>query len=131
MCSGIIGWERFSRHKPAGLRTLVLVSIGAALVTIVSGDLVGDQIRIIAGVMTGIGFLGAGAVMAAKGHIHGLTTAASIWMVAAIGVTAGTGEYSLAIVSSVLAFIVLRLDIIKEKFSSRTHPGSPRDEHYL
>ncbi len=112
--AGIIGFERERARKPAGLRTHILVSVGAALFTLASiygfGNL-GDPARIAAGVVVGIGFLGAGTIIhhEATGGVIGLTTSASIWLVAAIGLTMGAGLYLLAAVTGIIGFIVLRL----------------------
>jgi len=108
-----IGFERQFAGKPAGLRTHVLVCIGAALFTIASLYGFGegaDPARIAAGVVVGIGFLGAGTIIRTpEGILVGLTTASSIWAVAAIGLTAGAGLYILAPVATLLVLIVLRL----------------------
>ena len=106
----LVGTEREMVHKPAGLRTHALVSLGACLFTVVSIDYFDvDPARIAAGIVTGIGFIGAGSIIAEKGHVHGVTTAASLWCVAAIGLAVGVGAYVLAIVSSALVFSVLWL----------------------
>ena len=105
---GIVGLEREKMHKPAGLRTHILVCIGAALATIVSVDYFGaDPARIAAAIMTGIGFVGAGAIIASGKDVHGLTTAASIWTIAAIGIAIGVGYYILASIAAVLVLVVL------------------------
>ena len=107
---GAIGFEREINGKPAGLRTNILICMGAAVFTIVaqhfSSDLEGAT-RIMAGVVTGVGFLGAGALIQEGKGIHGLTTAASIWLVASVGVTCGAGLYALAVVITALALAVL------------------------
>ena len=107
---GAIGLEREINGKAAGLRTNILICMGAAAFTIVaqhfSSDLEGAT-RMMAGVVTGVGFLGAGALIQEGKGIHGLTTAASIWLVASIGVACGVGLYSLAVTITVLALIVL------------------------
>jgi len=115
--TGVIGLERQIHGRPAGLRTHVLVGIGAAL-AMVGGEAVvrlvaaraGVQIdpgRIAAGVITGIGFLGAGTIIRVGDWVRGLTTAASIWFVAALGIVAGQGLYDLAIGGTVIGLIVL------------------------
>lgn len=109
-----VGWERQIGRKPAGLRTHTLVCLGSTLFVLLTvhasqnyggGNV--DPTRIIHGVVTGVGFLGAGSIMRQEGFVQGLTTAASIWMVAAIGVAVGVGAWSLAITGTVLALIVL------------------------
>lgn len=114
----LVGTEREMVHKPAGLRTHALVSLGACLFTVVSIDYFDvDPARIAAGIVTGIGFIGAGSIIAEKGHVHGVTTAASLWCVAAIGLAVGVGAYVLAIVSSALVFGVLWLSKAKKPSS--------------
>jgi len=106
----LVGVEREISHRPAGLRTHALVSLGACLFTIISiyhFDI--DPARIAAGIVAGIGFIGAGSIIAAKGQVQGVTTAASLWCVAAIGLAAGVGDYVLAVVSAVLVFGILWL----------------------
>jgi putative Mg2+ transporter-C (MgtC) family protein len=111
---GAIGLEREIAGKPAGLRTNILICMGAALLTDVSigmttvgGVRVGDPSRLAAQIITGIGFLGAGSIMQARGTITGLTTAATIWVVAAIGITVGAGHYLEAAGAGVLVTVVL------------------------
>jgi putative Mg2+ transporter-C (MgtC) family protein len=108
---GIIGYERESAEKPAGLRTLILVCVGAALFTMasVSFGLMSDPSRIAAGIVVGVGFLGAGTIIHGRGGIVGLTTAAGIWVVAAVGMAVGAGLYLVAGVTTVIVVIALRL----------------------
>jgi putative Mg2+ transporter-C (MgtC) family protein len=105
----VIGFQRERAHRPAGLRTHILISAGAALFTAISGLVFpgGDPSRIAAGVVTGIGFLGAGTILHRTRVVEGLTTAASIWVVAAIGMAAGSGLYILSTISTVIVFCVL------------------------
>jgi putative Mg2+ transporter-C (MgtC) family protein len=119
----IIGFERELHRQPAGFRTHSLVSLGAALFTVVSafgfsGDLV-DPTRIAAQIVSGIGFIGAGTILQYRGHIRGLTTAASLWSVAAIGTAAGAGLYVVAIVGTVLILVILSLLDNVERFARR------------
>ena len=108
--SGIIGWQREKAHRPAGFRTHILIGLGAALFTIVSANFAGaDPSRIAAGVVTGIGFLGAGAIMHKSRVVEGLTTAASIWATAAIGIAVGVGFYIIGTVAALIVFLVLLL----------------------
>jgi putative Mg2+ transporter-C (MgtC) family protein len=109
----IIGYQRERAGKPAGLRTHVLICVGAALFTIAStygfGG-VGDPARVAAGIVTGIGFLGAGAIFHREaGIVQGLTTAATIWAVAAIGLATGAGLYVISAVTTAVVLIVLVL----------------------
>ncbi|MCC6178920.1 MAG: MgtC/SapB family protein [Chloroflexi bacterium] len=111
---GVLGWERERAGRPAGLRTHMLVTAGAAAYTIVSiygfVDLgtVRDPGRVAAQIVTGVGFLGAGTIWRTSSAVRGLTTAASIWLAAAIGMFAGAGLYLLAIVTTVLGYICLQ-----------------------
>jgi putative Mg2+ transporter-C (MgtC) family protein len=106
----LVGVEREISHRPAGLRTHALVSLGACLFTVISIDYFDmDPARVAAGIVTGIGFIGAGSIIAEKGRVQGITTAASLWCVAAIGLAAGAGAYVLAVVSTVLVFGILWL----------------------
>ena len=106
----IIGYQRERSGKEAGLRTNVLISIGAAMFTLISiyGFTGSDPSRMAAGVVTGIGFIGAGIILhRSGGHVVGLTTAATTWAVAAIGVASGAGLYIVATVATVLVLIIL------------------------
>jgi len=119
LCGGVLGWEREASDKPAGLRTNMLVAIGAATATIAALDLFAslardaegavssDPIRIISGVIGGLGFLGAGAILQSQGRIQGMTTAATIWVVGGVGIACGLGNFSLALVSVTISFVVL------------------------
>jgi putative Mg2+ transporter-C (MgtC) family protein len=107
---GVIGAERESRHKTAGFRTNILIAIGSALFTILSLTLASeraDPTRIAAQIVTGIGFLGAGAILRTENHVQGLTTAATIWVNAALGVSAGAGQYHLASIGGAITLAVL------------------------
>jgi putative Mg2+ transporter-C (MgtC) family protein len=109
----VIGFERELSRQPAGFRTHSLVSLGAALFTVVSafgfsGSAV-DPTRIAAQIVSGIGFIGAGTILQYRGHIRGLTTAASLWSVAAIGTAAGAGLYVVAVVGTVLILVILAI----------------------
>jgi len=107
---GAIGLEREFRHKPAGLRTNMLIALGSALFSILSvelGGAAGSPDRVAAQIVTGIGFLGAGAILRSGENVHGLTTAATIWVNAAIGMAAGAGHFVLAISGTCTALLVL------------------------
>ena len=112
---GIVGIEREISGHPAGLRTNILVAVGSCLFTVLSikaFPLTGnaqDTARVAAQVVTGVGFLGAGAVIQTKRAVHGLTTAATIWMVAAVGMAAATDLYLLAIATTIITTGVLTL----------------------
>jgi len=108
---GLIGLEREIVHRPAGVRTHMLVSLGSALFVLVTIEtLPNEAARIIAGIATGIGFLGAGTIFRSKSEVHGLTTAASIWAVAAVGLAVGLGYYLMTIIAVILILIVLQLN---------------------
>ncbi|HLC62600.1 MAG TPA: MgtC/SapB family protein [Candidatus Nanoarchaeia archaeon] len=108
---GLIGIEREIVHKPAGVRTHMLVSLGSALFILLALENTPDGIdKIIAGVATGVGFLGAGTIFKSKIEVHGLTTAASIWAVAGVGLGLGLGYYFITLVSVVLVLIILHLN---------------------
>jgi putative Mg2+ transporter-C (MgtC) family protein len=105
-----LGFERELRQKDAGLRTNILIAVGAALFTLMSIELAGpsgDPGRIAAQIVTGIGFLGAGAIMRTDSGIHGLTTAATVWVNAAVGVAAGGGKYHLAFIATGITLTAL------------------------
>jgi putative Mg2+ transporter-C (MgtC) family protein len=107
----IIGLERELSGKAAGLRTNILICLGAAVFTIISKqmatDTEGSVTRIAAQIVTGVGFLGAGAIIQDRGGVHGLTTAATIWLVASIGMACGAHLYQLALITTLIAIIVL------------------------
>ncbi len=106
-----IGYERARREKPAGVRTHGMVCLGAALFTVVSLYGFGnpnDTARVAAQIVTGIGFLRAGAILREHGSVQGLTTAASLWVTAAIGLAVGTGMVLLSLATAVLVFLLLR-----------------------
>ncbi|MAE42373.1 magnesium transporter MgtC [Candidatus Woesearchaeota archaeon] len=109
LLGGIIGLERKSFHKAAGIRTHMLIAMGAALFTILGTTSFSDPSRIVAGLVTGIGFLGAGAIFRSESHVKGLTTAASMWAVAAIGLSIGIGEYLLGAAAAVIVILILQL----------------------
>jgi putative Mg2+ transporter-C (MgtC) family protein len=114
--SGFIGAEREKSHKPAGLRTHVLVCLGATLATIAGVYYFSaDAGKVVQGVITGIGFLGAGSIMWSRNSVHGLTTAASIWLVAVLGVAVGIGFYWLSVFFALLVLVVLRIKRIERK----------------
>jgi putative Mg2+ transporter-C (MgtC) family protein len=110
---GLVGYDRERLRKAAGLRTNILVSLGAAGFTLAAGAFVtegsgADPTRIVTGVATGIGFLGAGSILRDKeGHVEGVTTAAGIWVVGAIGVACGGGFYVIAATITLLALFIL------------------------
>jgi putative Mg2+ transporter-C (MgtC) family protein len=132
-----IGWEREMNRQPAGFRTHSLVALGAALFTVISGfafpGAENDKTRIAAQIVSGIGFIGAGTILQDRGRIRGLTTAASLWAVAAVGTAAGAGLYVVAVAGAVLIVVVLDLLDRLEYFARRRlellPPSHRRDEH--
>ena len=118
--SGVIGLEREWKGKPAGLRTNILVGVGAALIMIISQEFTTDPARIAAGVITGIGFLGGGIIIQSRGKVYGITTAATIWIVSAIGLTVGMGSYFAAFVATIIALTILYL-FANDKLAKAAH----------
>ena len=105
-----IGLEREISGKAAGLRTNVMICLGAAVFTIISKQMAGETgavTRIAAQIVTGVGFLGAGAIIRDRAGVLGLTTAATIWLVASIGMACGAKSYLLAVISTLIAIVVL------------------------
>jgi putative Mg2+ transporter-C (MgtC) family protein len=124
---GAIGLEREYRRKPAGLRTNMLIAIGSALFSVLSvevGSAAGSPDRIAAQIVTGIGFLGAGAILRSGGNVQGLTTAATIWVNAAIGMAAGIGAYGIAYGAAGITLVVLVLLPLMERIFDR-HDDEP------
>lgn len=109
ICGGIIGFEREYRSKSAGFRTIILISLGSTIFTIVSRHGVGTDDRISANIITGIGFIGAGVIFKDRISVRGLTTAAVIWTSAAIGMTTGIGYHALALALTLITLAVLLL----------------------
>jgi putative Mg2+ transporter-C (MgtC) family protein len=124
----IIGFERSSRHQVAGLRTHILICTGATLLMLLSIWIpqelsvhgTGDPGRIAAQVVSGIGFLGAGAILRLGNNVRGLTTAASLWFVAAVGLAIGAGMFLAAAVAEVLSIITL---VLLDKFEKKMFPS--------
>jgi len=146
LLGGLIGLEREQRSRPAGLRTLIIVCLGATIIMIVSTKLPtqffsgpGEAVvrvdpgRIAAGIVTGIGFLGAGVVLKLGDIVRGVTTAACIWFVAAIGIAIGEGHYALAILGTLAVLVVLwLLHYVEIFFRSNVYPTvtvKVRSEH--
>ncbi len=127
---GLVGLEREMRRRSAGLRTHILVCVGSTLIMLTSiyvFDIYKDAAnvdpsRIAAGIVTGIGFLGAGAIIRSGSGVHGLTTAASLWVVAGIGMSVGCGFYDAAFVSTALVLIIL---LIIRNFENRFKQDNP------
>ncbi|MBI4530222.1 MAG: MgtC/SapB family protein [Candidatus Latescibacteria bacterium] len=109
LLGGIVGLEREWRHRPAGLRVQMLVALGACLFTLASrhGFPGSDPARVAAQIITGIGFIGAGTMLRTESTVRGMTTAATVWVVAAIGMAVGVRFYRLAVVTTVLVALIL------------------------
>ena len=134
VAGALLGWEREAHNKPAGLKTHMIVALGSAAFmlagVLLHNDLVArnqaggaDLLKVLAGIVGGIGFLGAGAIFRSSGEIRGLTTAATIWMASAVGIACGLGEYVLASVSVGMALAVLLLTRIAEQVFIPHRPG--------
>jgi putative Mg2+ transporter-C (MgtC) family protein len=132
LLGGVIGWERELQRMPAGFRTHALVSLGSAIFTVISAYAFtgpgSDPTRIAAQIVSGIGFLGGGAILHYGGTVRGLTTAASLWSVAAVGMAAGAGLYVVAAISAVLVIIGLEVFQRVERMVKRRLdiPSRPR-----
>jgi putative Mg2+ transporter-C (MgtC) family protein len=135
--SGLVGLERQVHRRTAGLRTHILVGLGSCLIMLTSlyvFDIYKDKValdptRIAAGVITGIGFLGAGAIIREKEGVKGLTTAASIWVVSGIGLAVGTGFIRTAVYTTVLVLVILHLLRYLDRFLSQNQkPGNNKED---
>ena len=144
---GIIGFERERHKKPVGFRTYVLVCLGSAVITIVGVETVKktielvssdpllanvikvDTVRLSAQVVTGIGFLGAGTIIHEKNYINGLTSAASLWTVAMIGIAIGYGYYYIGILATILVVFTLFLSTLRSYYNkSNKHHDKDKDD---
>jgi putative Mg2+ transporter-C (MgtC) family protein len=136
LLGGIIGWEREAVDKPAGLRTMTMVCVGSTLFTVVSLELVQvpgaveswDPLRVVAAIIQGIGFLGAGTVLRRGETIKGLTTAAALWAVTAVGVAVGFGMYMTAALGTSTILLILRGLRYLYTQRSRQHKNRPDEE---
>jgi putative Mg2+ transporter-C (MgtC) family protein len=132
---GAVGLERETSHKPAGLRTNILICVSATMMMILSQlsvggkDLGGEAMRIAAGVITGVGFLGAGAIIQSRGAVHGLTTASTIWAVAGLGLVLGAGYFLPAAIFTAIIVVTLVLFRKVESYIARKMGRPPHLEH--
>jgi putative Mg2+ transporter-C (MgtC) family protein len=135
----ILGWEREAQDKPAGLRTHMMVSFGAAIFMVLSMDFVNDlpegygplpdPLRVLQGIVGGVGFLGAGTIIQSRTGVQGITTAATIWLAAAIGAAAGMGYYAITIASVILALATLVLfGILEAHLFKKGNPEAVEDD---
>jgi len=119
-CGAVVGFEREFQAKPAGLRTHMMVALGSASFTLLtlhiyqaaleaagSGRVGSDPLRVVSGVIGGIGFLGAGSIVQGRGSVQGLTTAATIWVVGSVGIACGTGYYIVALFTVAFSLLIL------------------------
>ena len=138
LLGGVIGWERELARMPAGFRTHALVSLGSAIFTVISAYAFtgpgSDPTRIAAQIVSGIGFLGGGAILLYGGTVRGLTTAASLWSVAAVGMAAGAGLYVVATIGALLVIIGLEVfqrieGVVKRRLDipPRRRPTDPEE----
>lgn len=135
---GALGWEREWQRKPAGLRTHMLVSLGAAVFMVIALDFAEetntqqtgpriDPLRAVAGILGGVGFLGAGSIIRSRGTVQGITTAASIWLAAAVGTAAGMGYYVVTATAGGLGLVILLvLGVLETKVLGPRGDGSHR-----
>ena len=127
----LIGFERELHSQPAGFRTHSVVALGAAIFTVVSAfgfeGIGADPTRIAAQIVSGIGFIGAGTIIQARGQVRGLTTAASLWSVAGIGMAAGAALYWVAVIGTVLMLVILSLFDRAESYARRRMGLPPED----
>ncbi|HEY2961568.1 MAG TPA: MgtC/SapB family protein [Pyrinomonadaceae bacterium] len=125
LLGGLVGLQRERARKPAGLRTHILVCLGTSVVVLACsgiGMTLDGQSRVIQGIVTGVGFIGAGSILklSHEHEIKGLTTAAGLWMTAAIGIACGVGAIGIALISAVLTLIVLVLaKVIEDRVNER------------
>jgi len=142
LLGALLGFNREQRGKPAGLKTITLVSVGAASFMLVSIQLflsvpdtdAGasriDLTRVVQGVIGGIGFLGAGSIIRARGSVVGTTTAATIWTVGAVGLACGLGQFRLALLITVIAWLVLvGFGFVEHTWLGRANDDQVQDEH--
>lgn len=123
----LVGWEREKRHKASGLRTNILICMGAALFTILSGVLAGDTSpnrgQVASNIVQGIGFLGAGLILHSRTRVLGLTSAATVWVVAAVGMACGAGLYMEAAIATAIVYTALRfIGLLESKASWKRFP---------
>jgi putative Mg2+ transporter-C (MgtC) family protein len=124
LLGAIVGFQRERAGKPAGLRTHVLVSLGTAVVVLAcaaGGMNMDGQSRVIQGIVTGIGFIGAGSILkvSEEKDIRGLTTAAGLWLTAAVGVASGLGTIGIAVIAAILALIILGLESVAARLRKK------------
>ncbi len=129
LLGALIGWERERRGREAGIRTYMATALGACAFGLISAA-IGDQGRISAGIVTGIGFIGAGIILRDAGRVTGLTTAATLWASAAVGLSAAYGIYHLAAITAFLILVILELHRMPgwRRLSHRARGDAERDD---
>ncbi|GAA4423064.1 MgtC/SapB family protein [Bremerella cremea] len=137
LCGAVLGWDRERKAKPAGLRTNMLVALGAATFMVIGLDYQNslqepspdwlriDPFRILSGIIGGVGFLGAGSIIESRGNVHGLTTAATIWVSAATGSACGMGFYGVAVMAIGLGLVTLIAIGFVERYSFQDREAPP------
>lgn len=131
----VLGWNREQAKKPAGLRTFVLVGVGSCLFTLLALEMIEmhddggasaglDPLRVVSGLIGGIGFLGAGTIIQSRGRVEGITTAAGLWLMAAIGLACGLGQYALAGLAGGIGVLVLLSAFVMERWASPKKRGA-------
>jgi putative Mg2+ transporter-C (MgtC) family protein len=124
-CGALVGWNREMYEKAAGLRTHMLLALGACLFTIMGQRMSDDTTRLLQGMVTGTGFLAAGVIFRQGASVQGLTTAAGLWVMAAVGLTIGLGEYFLGIVATIVTFLIMSvLRKVEDRIVARLHKDS-------
>ena len=126
LLGGLIGWERETRGKPLGFRTMIVVCLAVTLFVVAAQQAaleLGEPVepaRLMAGIAQGVGFLGAGLILHRRGQVRWLTTSAAMWAAAAVGLAVGLGQYLVAVMGSVLVFLTLRgLVVVEERWQGR------------
>jgi putative Mg2+ transporter-C (MgtC) family protein len=127
LCGAVVGWEREAHEKAAGLRTHILLAVGACLFTLVAAKAQHDDMtRLIQGMVTGTGFLAGGVIFREGLSVRGLTTAVGLWLMGAIGMAVGMGEHFLGIVATIFMFMTLSvLRRVEQRFARRTDKAPP------
>lgn len=139
LLGGVVGFDRELKNRPAGLRTHMLISLAAAVFTVITFELIdgmrarngderADPVRIIEAVTAGVAFLAAGAIIQARGNVIGVTTGASMWLVAALGVACGAGDYTIAIMATLLTIVILSLVSRFERWLGTRSPAPGHDD---
>ena len=125
LLGGLIGWERENHNRDAGVRTYMAVAVGSCAFSIVSNHIPGETTRIAAQVVSGMGFIGAGVILQVRGRVQGLTTAATLWATAAVGMASAYGMYLLACLTASLIFGTLILNHLPgwNNFVKKHHHG--------